>query len=1148
MALADKNIVITPNIGQPDDPKIVVTTASAILGPQPLTIRGLPIRGGTLSFEGSAGQLLSVSNNMEASLFSANDASGIPSIEVLDTGEVKLAEFGGNVLIRTGVNDGINALQVNGTSIINGGIVTANKPVLKLTQTWNNASEVFAGLDITITGTAYHATSQLFTVKLGSSQLMFLNGNGTLSIAGNFYSGADWAQGWTGRSKLKSPGDGVITLLDNAETSFARLQFGGTTSAFPALKRNGAILEARRADDSDYATFRAANFVMSSNSRINDGGDGIIRLQNGAGDDVNRLVWGLMTSAFPAIKRSGAGFQVKLADDSAFTWVQASSFNAFSSIGYYFGGTTSSFPALKRSNESVQFRLADDSAYTSAVMHNLSLTAPAGITRLIFFLTGGTPRWSLYTNNDPENTGEQGSNFFLGRYSDAGSLLDNPIGINRATGVIDLTSTMVRIGKLNHTGTNYLSIRGDAGTYRGILFTTSGINRWNFYIDNISESGSNTGSNFALARYDDGGTFAGTAISISRNTGSITTGGDVLVGTSLRVGQGNAIYWHGRSIMRSPADGQITLLNTAENNFSRLNFGGTTNAFPALKRNNTELQVRVADDSAFAALQTGDLTVNGNITITGTQTVVSTTNLEVTDPIITLAKDNSAGTIVYSGVKLERGSAGNDAYMLWNENSDQFIFGTAADDNLTGWTTRPIAAHSFLSTITTGTAPLTVASATRVDNLNVQYLNGFESTDFVRSTDTVAQNITGVKTFTGRVSFTKGHNGVDGGVAVGSINDAGKISFARALDGSLAGRVGYTSADDSAKFSVISAGGGSYLNFATQGIDRWYINTDGHIVAAASNSFDIGLADTSTRPRHIRAFGLMTASSGFVTGSGGYMSFSSRSTIYSPADGNILLTNDAGTDFSLLQLGGTNSSFPAIKRDGNGLQIRRADDSTYATLRTGTLISYGAETTIGQDVVNQNITLNLGSGSGPGIGYASQINFKRATDSAGMQVTEITNDQTLYEFWMSDNPDGGDNFSWRYTDHQNVNGVWVPLYIGGKNMRFQAGNIDIWGGINQGGKHAAYYTTGDALNAVFAARNITYMNDLAKLPCKVNTGSITVTALNVSGYNGSTDGQVIYIRATSATTFEWGPRYVASYNHPVLIRVLGVLYVSCNAK
>ena len=51
---------------------------------------------------GTAGQLFSVSDSFTGTIFSVNDVSGIPSIEVLDTGLVKLAQYGGQVAINTG--------------------------------------------------------------------------------------------------------------------------------------------------------------------------------------------------------------------------------------------------------------------------------------------------------------------------------------------------------------------------------------------------------------------------------------------------------------------------------------------------------------------------------------------------------------------------------------------------------------------------------------------------------------------------------------------------------------------------------------------------------------------------------------------------------------------------------------------------------------------------------------------------------------------------------------------------------------------------------------------------------------------------------------------------------------------------------------
>ena len=116
MAHSDKNIVITPNISSTSaDPQIVFSGADASLGPQNITVRAYPQNNGTLSFEGSAGQLFSITNSLTGTLFAVNDVSGIPSIEVFDTGIVRLAQYNGAVVVGGTAWDGTAKLQVNGT-------------------------------------------------------------------------------------------------------------------------------------------------------------------------------------------------------------------------------------------------------------------------------------------------------------------------------------------------------------------------------------------------------------------------------------------------------------------------------------------------------------------------------------------------------------------------------------------------------------------------------------------------------------------------------------------------------------------------------------------------------------------------------------------------------------------------------------------------------------------------------------------------------------------------------------------------------------------------------------------------------------------------------------------------------------------------
>src|SRR5690606_38716218 len=56
--------------------------------------------------------------------------------------------------------------------------------------------------------------------------------------------------------------------------------------------------------------------------------------------------------------------------------------------------------------------------------------------------------------------------------------------------------------------------------------------------------------------------------------------------------------------------------------------------------------------------------------------------------------------------------------------------------------------------------------------------------------------------------------------------------------------------------------------------------------------------------------GDVTALQGINLASADRISFTSRSRIWSPADSALRLTNAAGNDFNMLQLGGSSSAFP----------------------------------------------------------------------------------------------------------------------------------------------------------------------------------------------------------------------------------------------
>lgn len=83
---------------------------------------------------------------------------------------------------------------------------------------------------------------------------------------------------WAGRTKASSPSDGVLLVTNNAATDFARIQLGGTTSSFPAIKRNAATVDIRTANDGGYAPLRAS--VLTALSSGTPSSTGVVRLGN----------------------------------------------------------------------------------------------------------------------------------------------------------------------------------------------------------------------------------------------------------------------------------------------------------------------------------------------------------------------------------------------------------------------------------------------------------------------------------------------------------------------------------------------------------------------------------------------------------------------------------------------------------------------------------------------------------------------------------------------------------------------------------------------------------------------------------------------------------------------------------------------------
>jgi len=135
--------------------EFLVSTAGAA-STQRISQKAYTLNNGSLSWEGSAGQLFSITNNLTSgSIFSVNDVSGIPSIDVDADGTIQLAPFGASEYVGVGTTNPQAKLDVNGGLIVSGistlgtvqissGIVTATSGIVTYYGDGSNLTNVVA--------------------------------------------------------------------------------------------------------------------------------------------------------------------------------------------------------------------------------------------------------------------------------------------------------------------------------------------------------------------------------------------------------------------------------------------------------------------------------------------------------------------------------------------------------------------------------------------------------------------------------------------------------------------------------------------------------------------------------------------------------------------------------------------------------------------------------------------------------------------------------------------------------------------------------------------------------------------------------------------------------------------------------------------
>jgi hypothetical protein len=132
----------------------------------------------------------------------------------------------------------------------------------------------------------------------------------------------------------------------------------------------------------------------------------------------------------------------------------------------------------------------------------------------------------------------------------------------------------------------------------------------------IGSARGTSGSNRAvqLGHFDAAGNFT-SGLSVATN-GAVTFAAAIIGsinGIGVPVG-GNGFNFQGSGFFTCASSGVFTFQDGAATSFGRLQLGGTTDAFPSIKRNGTAINFRLANDSADCPITAAAITASGAIT------------------------------------------------------------------------------------------------------------------------------------------------------------------------------------------------------------------------------------------------------------------------------------------------------------------------------------------------------------------------------------------------------------------------------------------------------------------------------------------------------------------------------------------------------
>ena len=395
-----------------------------------------------------------------------------------------------------------------------------------------------------------------------------------------------------------------------------------------------------------------------------------------------------------------------------------------------------------------------------------------------------------------------------------------------------------------------------------------------FGVDVISEKTGAAGVTVDGVLLKDSGITASGAVDLSGAT--LTLDNDAISGDKIEGGTIGTVAITNGTITTADINGgnidgtTIGGASAAAGTFTNLAATGTFTS-QGIDDNATSTQVTVSDTAVSLAgdlAVTGDITadnmvLSGNITISGDTVTADVTTLSVEDAIIELGRNNTAGSETHLGIKAERGSAGDDAFFVWDEANDRWIAATSPNGS-----TFTLANMAFGGLSLNNVTGNLIGDVKATDG-TVVLDNGTDGTDATFTGDItgdVTGDVTGNITSTGTSTFSAidvnggaidgaaiGANSASTGAfttlgASGAITGASTMSAAGITDSTLtAGRILYAGTGGALSDKSVFTFNDSTDTLGVTGklsVDN--IDIDGNAISSSNANGDISLNPNGT--------------------------------------------------------------------------------------------------------------------------------------------------------------------------------------------------------------------------------------------------------------------------------------------------------------